>query len=91
MTAEAQAAPSRPVDRRSIAQAEADAQRYGLPGFDAWRTTLERRYTVMPVWYWNDRLCRENYIAHIRAAIDWQQSQRRINHGNAEFHRSLTR
>ena len=91
MIGEAHAAPSRPTDGHSVAQAEADARRHGLPGFDAWRTALERRYTVMPVWYWSDRQCRENYVAHIRAAIDWQRSERRINRGNAEFHRSLTR
>ena len=83
--------PRRAYDGHSVVQTEADARRHGLPGFDAWRTGLERRYTVMPPWYWNDRHCRENYVAHIRAAIDWQRSQRRINRGNAEFHLSLTR
>jgi hypothetical protein len=86
------ATPSHPADDgHSIVQAEADAHRHGLPGFDSWRTGLERRYTVMPLWYWDDRRCRENYISHIRAAIDWQRSERRINRGNAEFLRSLTR
>ena len=78
-------------DGHSVVQAEADARRHGLPGFDVWRTSLERRYTVMPPWYWNDRHCRENYVSHIRAAIDWQRSEGRINRGNAEFHRSITR
>jgi hypothetical protein len=77
--------------QRSVAQVEAEACRHGLPGFDAWRAGLERRYTVMPLWYWDDRHCRENYISHIRAAIDWQRSERRINRGNVEFLGSLTR
>jgi hypothetical protein len=68
---------------------EAVAGRHGLPSFGAWRVGLERRYTVMPPWYWNDQLCRENYISHIRAAIDWQRREARINRGNAGFYRSL--
>jgi hypothetical protein len=67
------------------------ARRHGLPGFAAWRAALERRYTVMPPWYWNDRHCQENYISHVRAAIDWQRRERRINRGNAAFQASLGR
>lgn len=74
-----------------IEAAEASADRNGLPGFYAWRAGLERRYTVMPGWYWNDQACRRHYVAHIRAAIDWQKRERKIGHGNAEFIRSLTR
>jgi hypothetical protein len=73
------------------ARAEALARRHGLPSFYAWRTALEHRYTVMPPWYWNDRHCRENYISHVRAAIDWERRERRINHGNAAFQASLGR
>jgi hypothetical protein len=81
-----QAGPASPT-----ARAEAAARRHGLPSFGAWRAALERRYTVMPPWYWNDRHCRENYISHVRAAIDWQQRERRINRGNAAFLGSLGR
>lgn len=81
-----------PVDGRHMAaDAEEAARAHGLPSFDAWRAGLERRYTVMPLWYWNERHCRENYVSHIRAAIDWQRLERRINRGNAGFHSSLTR
>jgi hypothetical protein len=70
-------------------QAETSAGRNGLPNFAAWRTGLERRYTVMPPWYWDDRTCRQRYVVHIRSAIDWQQRAQRINRGNADFQRSL--
>jgi hypothetical protein len=74
-----------------IEVAEASASRHGLPGFCAWRAGLERRYTVMPRWYWNEQECRRHYIFQIQAAIDWQERERRIGRGNAEFHRSLVR
>lgn len=70
---------------------ETSASRNGLPGFCTWRAGLERRYTVMPGWYWNEQECRRHYAAHIRSAIDWQTRERRINRGNVDFHRSLTR
>ena len=73
----------------TLGRAESLASRHGLPTFSAWRTGLERRYTVMPPWYWNERHCRENYITHIRTAIDWQRRESRINRGNSGFHRSL--
>ena len=86
-----QARPGLADGGHSMARAEAAACRNGLPCFDAWRAGLERRFTVMPLWYWDQRQCRENYISHIRAAIDWQRAQRRINCGNAEFQSSLIR
>jgi len=70
--------------------AEAAAGCNGLPGFCAWRAGLERRYTVMPPWYWNEQDCRRRYVAHIRTAIDWQKREQRINRGNADFLHSLT-
>jgi hypothetical protein len=70
--------------------AQTIADRNGLPGFCAWRSGLERRYTVMPPWYWNEQDCRRRYIAHIRTTIDWQERENRINRGNAAFQRSLT-
>lgn len=77
------------VDR--LKNAEATARRNGLPGFSAWRSGLERRYTVMPRWYWNEQECRLHYISHVQAAIDWQDRERRISRGASEFQRSLTR
>jgi len=74
-----------------VEAAEASASRNGLPGFSAWRAGLERRYTVMPAWYWDEPACRRHYIAHIQSAIDWQEREGRISRGNADFHRSLTR
>lgn len=71
-------------------RAEAIAGRSGLPGFGAWRAGLERRYAVMPPWYWDDRACRCHYVAHIRTAVDWQRRERRINRGNVGFQQSLT-
>jgi hypothetical protein len=76
--------------RNAFDSAEAVAGRNGLPGFCAWRAGLERRYTVMPPWYWNEQDCRGRYVAHIRTAIDWQQREQRINRGNTDFLRSLT-
>lgn len=75
--------------RAALERAEAVAGRNGLPGFCAWRAGLERRYTVMPPWYWNDQDCRRRYISHVRTAIDWQKREHRINRGNADFLRSL--
>jgi hypothetical protein len=79
------------ADRRKAAfdAAQRQAAQAGLPDYNAWRAGLERRYTVMPPWYWNESLCRQNYIAHIRAAIDWQQQHARLNRGNAAFQRIL--
>lgn len=73
-----------------LKDAESAASRNGLPGFSAWRSGLERRYTVMPRWYWNERDCRRHYISHVQAAIDWQDRERRISRGSAEFQQSLT-
>ena len=75
----------------SLDCAEKTAKRTGLPGFDAWRTTLERRYTVMPLWYWNDRACRQQYAAHVRRAAEWQLREHRINAANTGFQLSLSR
>ena len=44
----------------------------------------------MPSWYWSELSCRRHYIAHIRAALEWQQQERGINERNAEFFRKLT-
>lgn len=74
-----------------IEAAEASARRNGLPGYGRWWAGLERRHTVMPHWYWNEQECRRHYIDHIRAAIDWQERERRISQGNADFHRGLVR
>jgi len=78
-----------PTDQLKIA--EVTASRNGLPGFSAWRTGLERRYTVMPRWYWNEQECRQHYISHVQAAIDWQDRERRISRGASQFQQSLTR
>jgi len=76
--------------RDGFDSAESAAACNGLPGFCAWRSGLERRYTVMPPWYWNEQDCRRRYVAHIRTAIDWQKREQRINRGNADLFRSLT-
>lgn len=62
-----------------------------LPDYSAWRGGLERRYSVMPPWYWNESTCRQNYAAHIQSISDWQDNQTRINTGNAVFHQELRR
>lgn len=79
------------VHATDVEAVETNASRNGLPGFCAWRAGLERRYAVMPVWYWNELECRRHYVAHIRAAVEWQEREHRISRGNAEFYRSLTR
>ena len=65
--------------------AEEAAAANGIAGFCAWRMGLERRYTVMPPWYWNEQECRRRYVAHVRAAIDWQEREHRINRQNTAF------
>lgn len=62
-----------------------------LPDYSAWRNALERRYSVMPLWYWNESTCRQNYAAQIQSISDWQAKQTRINDGNAAFHGELRR
>lgn len=74
----------------ALASTENAARRNGLPGFDAWRSNLERRYTVMPLWYWDDRKCRQQYAHHVRRAIDWQRREQGINSANRRFHLSLS-
>lgn len=60
-----------------------------LPDYPSWRSALERRYSVMPPWYWNESACRQNYAAHIQSVADWQENQARINAGLAAFHDDL--
>ena len=79
-------------DRPEVASFEGAqdiAIRNGLPGFCAWRAGLERRYTVMPPWYWNEQACRRRYVAQIRACVGWQERERRINRGYVDFQQSL--
>jgi hypothetical protein len=79
------ASPGPEADPDDLRRAENAAAENGLSGFCAWRMGLERRYTVMPPWYWNDQQCKRRYISHIRAAIDWQRREHRINRANAVF------
>lgn len=61
------------------------AEAAGLPRYEAWCTALERRYTVMPPWYWDGAKRRAAYADHIRANLDWQEREARINAGNRDF------
>jgi hypothetical protein len=72
-----------------IQSAERRAAKHGLPNYSAWRAQLERRYTTMPPWYWNDGMCRQNYVAAIDTAVEWQQRTARINAAAAENFRAL--
>jgi hypothetical protein len=69
--------------------AQQDAEGAGLPRYDAWCVVLERRYTVMPLWYWDSAKRRATYRAHIRATLEWQRKQAQINAGNRDFLRKL--
>jgi len=71
------------------AQQVAAAQQ--LPDYSTWRSALERRYSVMPPWYWNESTCRQNYASHIQSNLDWQTSQANINAGIIAFHEELGR
>lgn len=62
-----------------------------LPDYLSWRSGLERRYSVMPPWYWNESVCRQNYAAHIQSISDWQENQAQINAGLTAFHQGLRR
>jgi len=64
---------------------QCDAERAGLPRYEAWCAALERRYSVMPLWYWNAPKRRTAYADHVRAGIDWQLRQAGINAGNRRF------
>lgn len=61
------------------------AETAGLPRYEAWCASLERRYTVMPTWYWDAARRRAAYADHIRASLAWQERQARINAGNRAF------
>lgn len=65
------------------------AASHRLPDYSSWRNALERRYSVMPPWYWNESACRQNYAAHIRSIAEWQENQARINNGLAAFHQTF--
>ena len=69
------------AERREAAfeRARSLASQHGLPSYSAWRAGLERRYTIMPTWYWNESKCRQNYNAHIQTTIEWQERQSRLN------------
>lgn len=62
-----------------------DAEAAGLLRYEAWCAALERRYTAMPPWYWDPVKRRAAYSDHVRASIEWQQSQARINTENRRF------
>ena len=62
-----------------------------FPGYAEWRSMLERRYSVMPLWYWNESTCRQNYVSHIQSLSRWQDGQARINAGITAFHQDLGR
>jgi len=61
------------------------AEAAGLPRYEAWCAGLERRYSVMPTWYWNGAKRRAAYAGHVRASLDWQAREARINAGNQRF------
>lgn len=61
------------------------AETAGLPRYEAWCATLERRYSVMPPWYWDTAKRRIAYADHVRASLAWQRRQARINAGNQGF------
>ena len=82
--------PDCPASAINFRAAETSAARNGLLEYGSWRAGLERRHTVMPRWYWDEQECRRHYVAHNSAAIDWQERERRLNRGNAAFHRILT-
>ena len=65
------------------------AERAGLPRYEAWSAALERRYTVMPLWYWDTAKRRAAYTGHIRASLEWQRSQARMNSANRRFFEKL--
>ena len=84
--------PPQPVENQTselFHQAQRMAEERGLQSFSAWRTGLERRYTVMPPWYWRESVCQQNYVEHIRSAAEWQEQQARINEGNRALPQSL--
>ena len=60
-----------------------------LPDYSTWRNALERRYSVMPLWYWNETACRQNYASHIQSIADWRAHQARINSGIVAFQKDL--
>jgi hypothetical protein len=74
-----------------FARAKEAAAANGLPDYGDWRAAQERRYTVMPLWYWDTMNCRRNYAAYIQDRLTWQQEQARINQGNAAFHNRFGR
>lgn len=74
-----------------FAEAKEAAAANGLPDYGDWRTALERRYAVMPFWYWDTVVCHRNYTEYVQERLTWQRQQAQINHGNSTFHRRLGR
>jgi len=74
-----------------FAEAKEAAAKDGLPDYGDWRSALERQYAVMPLWYWDTVICRQNYMEYVRERLAWQRRQARINQGNVNFHRRLGR
>lgn len=72
-----------------LEETQREAEAGGLPRYEAWCAALERRYTVMPLWYWDSEKRRDAYAAHVRATLEWQRKQARINDGNRRFLKSL--
>lgn len=68
-----------------------EAEIAGLPCYDAWCAALERRYTVMPPWYWDSRKRRAAYAAEVAATHEWQRKQAQINGENRRFLGTLFR
>lgn len=42
------------------------AKEKGLSSYGKWCDDLERRYDVMPPWYWHASLREDNYITYVR-------------------------
>jgi hypothetical protein len=38
--------------------------------FHEWRDELERRYNVMPRWYWDNMSCRDRYQQYCDECLD---------------------
>ena len=68
-----------------------EAEIAGLPCYDAWCAALERRYAVMPPWYWDSRKRRAAYAAEVAATREWQRKQAQINGENRRFFGALFR
>ena len=64
-----------------FSRAQARAAAHGIPDWSTWQSNLERRYDVLPTWFWDEQSRKVNYVAFVDTQLRWQKKQARVNEG----------